>query len=318
MKILIYAEHRQNQLKKITFENISLAKHLGAAFEVAVIGNDVDTYSAQLAQFGADKIIFFRNEKLAQYSPDGYAKVLAEAVRQRGADVLLMGATASGKDLAPRVSAILNAAMATDCTKVEIEGDNLKLIRPMYAGKTLATIRLTSKIKVVTVRPNVFSAAPAPVTASVETVEVQPTDFRTVVSEIVAGAKGKLDVTEANIIVSGGRGMKGPENWHLVEELADLLGAATGASRAAVDAGWRSHDEQVGQTGKTVSPTLYIALGISGAIQHLAGMSSSKYIVAINKDADAPIFKVADYGIAGDLFEVVPRMIAELKAKQEN
>lgn len=313
MKILIYAEHREGALRKITFENITLAKQLGQPFEVAVIGGK-EEFKADLEKYGADKVVFYNNTNLSDYSPDGYAKILAQAVQSRGADVLLMGATSTGKDLGPRVSSRLNAAMATDCTSVEVEGDNLKLVRPMYAGKVLATIRLQSAIKVVTVRPNVYPAAEAPVQAETESNDAEVTDFKTVVAEIVSGARGKLDVTEADIIVSGGRGMKGPENWPMIEELAGLLGAANGASRAAVDAGWRSHDEQVGQTGKTVSPSLYIAVGISGAIQHLAGMSSSKYIVAINKDADAPIFKVADYGIVADLFDVIPRMIEEIKA----
>lgn len=313
MKILIYTEHRQGQLRKITFENITLAKRLNQPFEVAIIGADVDTMAKELGKYGASKVHVYKNAALDTYSPDGYAKILAEAIKKQGADVLLMGATSTGKDLAPRVAALLNAAMATDCTEVEIEGNDLKLKRPMYAGKVKATIRLTSPVKIVTVRPNIYQAVEAPADVQVETVEVEKPDFRTVVKEIISGAKGKLDVTEADIVVSGGRGLKGPENWHLIEQLAEVLGAAHGASRAAVDAGWRPHDEQVGQTGKTVSPTLYIAVGISGAIQHLAGMSSSKYIVAINKDPEAPIFKVADYGIVGDLFEVVPRMIEELK-----
>jgi electron transfer flavoprotein alpha subunit len=317
MKILIFAEHRDNQLKKITLENIALAKKLGLPFEVAVIGQGLEHFASVLAGHGASKVVFYKNDRLQKYSPDGYARALADAVSRQAADILLLGATATGKDLAPRVSVILNAALATDCTRVELDGNNLKLIRPMYAGKVLATIRLTSPVKIVTVRPNIYSVTPSPVTAETETVQTESTDFKAVIKEIISGAKGKLDVTEADIIVSGGRGMKGPENWHLIEELAEALGAATGASRAAVDAGWRPHDEQVGQTGKTVSPSLYIAVGISGAIQHLAGMSSSKYIVAINKDADAPIFKIADYGIAGDLFEVVPRMINELKASKE-
>ncbi|MGD9899429.1 MAG: electron transfer flavoprotein subunit alpha/FixB family protein [Calditrichaceae bacterium] len=313
MKILVFAEHRDNELRKIAFENVTLAKKLGQPFEVAVIGSDVKGLEEQLGKYGAEKVVFYKSDNLASYSADGYAKILAEAVENQGADVLLMGATATGKDLAPRVAARLNAAMATDSTQVEVDGDNLKIIRPMYAGKVRATIKLTSKYKVVTVRPNVYSATENPATAQVETKEAATTDFKTVVKEMISGAKGKLDVTEADIIVSGGRGMKGPENWHLIEELASLLGAANGASRAAVDAGWRPHDEQVGQTGKTVSPSLYFAVGISGAIQHLAGMSSSKYIVAINKDPDAPIFKLADYGIVADLFDVVPRMIEELK-----
>lgn len=314
MKILVYAEQREGQLRKIAFENISLAKQLGQPFEVAVIGAEVEGVADQLGKYGAEKVVFYKNASLVKYSPDGYAKILADAVKTQGADVLLMGATSTGKDLGPRVASILNAAMATDCTKVEVEGNDLKIIRPMYAGKVLATIRLTSPVKVVTIRPNVYSATESPVSANVQEQAAEAGDLITIVKEIISGAKGKLDVTEADIIVSGGRGMKGPENWHLVEGLAERFGAATGASRAAVDAGWRSHDEQVGQTGKTVSPSLYIALGISGAIQHLAGMSSSKYIVAINKDPDAPIFKIADYGIVADLFEVVPRMIAEMKA----
>jgi len=310
MKALVFAEQRNNELRKIAFENIALARELNLDFDVVVIGGTIEGLADTLGRFGAEKIIHLKNDKLTRYTPDGYAALLADAMAN--ADVLLMGATAMGKDLGPRVAARLNAAMATDCTRVERDGDDFKIIRPMYAGKVQATIRLTSAKKVITVRPNVYSAQENPAGATVEE-QTADVDFNTVVTEIISGAQGKLDVTEADIIVSGGRGMKGPENWHLIEELAGLLGAATGASRAAVDAGWRPHDEQVGQTGKTVSPSLYIAVGISGAIQHLAGMSSSKYIVAINKDPEAPIFKVADYGIVADLFEVVPRMIEELK-----
>jgi len=313
MKILVFAEQRDGKLKKTAFENVSLAKKLAVEFECAVIGNDVN--SADLGTYGAAKVVHYKSDKLATYTPDGYATVLADAMNKQGADVLLMGATAMGKDLAPRVAAKLNAAMATDCTSVEKEGSDLKIIRPIYAGKVQATIKLTSAKKVVTVRPNVYAAEENKTSAAIDMV-ASDVDFKTVVSEIISGAKGKLDVTEADIVVSGGRGLKGPENWHLIEELAELMGAANGASRAAVDAGWRPHDEQVGQTGKTVSPSLYVAIGISGAIQHMAGMSSSKYIVAINKDPEAPIFKVADYGIVADLFEVVPRMIEELKKKQ--
>jgi len=312
MKILVFAEQRAGALRKIAFENVALAKQLGVDFECAVIGSTVENIADELGKYGAGKVVFYKNDALQMYSPDGYATILAKAMDEQGADVLLMGATSMGKDLGPRVATKINGAMATDCVHVEKDGDDLKIVRPMYAGKVQATIRLTSAKKVVTVRPNVYSAAENPSTASVNEVS-SDVDFKTVVSEIIAGAKGKLDVTEADIVVSGGRGMKGPENWPMLEELAGLLGAANGASRAAVDAGWRPHDEQVGQTGKTVSPSLYIAIGISGAIQHLAGMSSSKYIVAVNKDPEAPIFKMADYGIVADLFDVVPRMIEELK-----
>lgn len=310
MKALVFAEHKDGQLRKIAFENISLAKQLGLSFDTIVIGNDVNT--EELGKYGAEKVIHYKSDKYTQYSPDGFAAILTEAFNSTSADVLIMGATALGKDLAPRVAVKINAAVATDCTHVEVDGNDLKIIRPMYAGKVQATIKLTSAKKVITVRPNVYAANENTASVNVET-KTSDVDFKTIVSEVISGAKAKLDVTEADIVVSGGRGLKGPENWHLIEDLATALGAAQGASRAAVDAGWRPHDEQVGQTGKTVSPSMYIAVGISGAIQHLAGMSSSKYIVAINKDPEAPIFKVADYGIVADLFDVVPRMIQELK-----
>ncbi len=317
MKALVFAEQREGALRKIAFENLSLAKKLGLDFDTVVIGGAIENLEQELGHYGAGNVVHYKDDKVANYTPDGYAAILAEAMEKQGADVLIMGATAMGKDLGPRVAARLNAAMATDCTQVELEGDNFKIVRPMYAGKVQATIRLTSAKKVITVRPNVYSAVENSSSPSVSEEAVSDTDFKTVVTEIKTGSKGKLDVTEADIVVSGGRGLKDPENWHLIEELAGLLGAAHGASRAAVDAGWRPHDEQVGQTGKTVSPSLYIAVGISGAIQHLAGMSSSKYIVAINKDPEAPIFKVADYGIVGDLFEVVPKMIEELKQQRQ-
>jgi len=308
MKALVFAEHKDGQLKKIAFENVSLAKQLGLDFECVVIGGDIN--AAELGNFGAGKVIHYKKD--GEYSPDGYAAILAEAMDNSSADLLIMGATSMGKDLAPRVAAKINAAVATDCTEVEMDGGDLKIVRPMYAGKVLATIKLSSAKKVITVRPNVYNAEENKNTANIES-KSSNVDFKTVVKEIISSAGAKLDVTEADIVVSGGRGLKGPENWHLIEDLATALGAAQGASRAAVDAGWRPHDEQVGQTGKTVAPSLYIAIGISGAIQHLAGMSSSKYIVAINKDPEAPIFKVADYGIVADLFDVVPRMIEELK-----
>ena len=208
----------------------------------------------------------------------------------------------------------LNAGLASDCIALKIENDNVIATRPIYAGKALIDVQVKTQIKVFTLRPNVFTAVSAQGTASVERVPVviEASDLGSVVKEVKV-ASGRPDVTEADIIVSGGRGVKGPENFYLIENLADVLGAGVGASRAVVDAGWRPHDEQVGQTGKTVSPTMYIACGISGAVQHLAGMSSSKYIVAINKDKDAPIFQLADYGIAGDLFEIVPELTAQLK-----
>jgi electron transfer flavoprotein alpha subunit len=315
-KILVFAEQRDGELKKVAFENLSLATKLGAdlgAEIVAVlIGNNISGLGDQLGKYGASKVIACQNDALDLYQPEGYAKILADTVNDEGASVILMGATLMGKDLAPRVAAKLDAALATDCISVEAVDSDLKIVRPMYAGKVRATIRLKSDKKILTIRPNVYLVEENPVPASVVEVAADPGELKTKVAEVVAGSKDKLDVTEADIIVSGGRGLKDPDNFHLITSLAEKLGAAQGASRAAVDAGWRPYEEQVGQTGKTVSPSLYIAVGISGAIQHLAGMSSSKYIVAINKDPEAPIFKITDYGIVGDLFEVVPKMIEML------
>jgi electron transfer flavoprotein alpha subunit len=315
-KILVFAEQREGELKKISFENLTLARNLAAEknleYVTVLIGHDIAALADKISQYGAQQIKIYQNEKLKYYNSYGYASVLTQAVKEHDAKIVLLGATAMGKDLAPRIAAKLNAALANDSISVEWHDNELIIVRPMYAGKVRATIRLKSDRKIITVRPNVYLAQESPVTPQISEVSVDVDDFQAVVSEILSGAKDKLDVTEADIIVSGGRGLKGPENFHLIEELAKKLGAAQGASRAVVDAGWRPYQEQVGQTGKTVSPSLYIAVGISGAIQHLAGMSSSKYIVAINKDPEAPIFKVADYGIIGDAFEIVPKMIEAL------
>jgi electron transfer flavoprotein alpha subunit len=312
-KILVFAEQREGELKKIAFENLSLAtklsKELGAEVITVLIGSNISGLGEQLGKYGATKVIACQNDSLGLYQAEGYAKILADTVTNEEASIVIMGSTLMGKDLAPRVAVRLNAALSTDCISVEaLEGD-LKIVRPMYAGKVRATIRLKSEKKVLTVRPNLYLAEENPVSAEVVEVTADTGELKTNVTEVVAGSKDKLDVTEADVVVSGGRGLKEPDNFHLITSLAEKLGAAQGASRAAVDAGWRPYEEQVGQTGKTVSPSLYIAVGISGAIQHLAGMSSSKYIVAINKDPEAPIFKIADYGIVGDLFEVVPKMI---------
>ena len=315
-KILVFAEQREGELKKVAFENLSLGKKLstdlGAELVAVLIGNNISGLGEQLGKYGATKVIACQNDALDLYQPEGYAKILADTVTSEDASIVIMGATLMGKDLAPRVATRLDAALATDCISVEVSEGDLKIVRPMYAGKVRATIRLKSDKKLLTVRPNVYPAEENPESAEVIEVAADPGEIKTKVTEVMAGSKDKLDVTEADIIVSGGRGLKDPDNFHLISDLADKLGAAQGASRAAVDAGWRPYEEQVGQTGKTVSPSLYIAVGISGAIQHLAGMSSSKYIVAINKDPEAPIFKIADYGIVGDLFEVVPKMLEML------
>ena len=319
MRFLAFAEQRENKFKKPAFEVIraarTLADQTGGEVVALAIGSGVRSVAPTLGGHGAQKAVVVENPKLEFYSSTAYAKIVADVARQQQANVVLIPATAMGKDLAPRVAVRLDAGLGTDCTALRVEGSDIIATRPVFAGKALTDLRVNSSTKVFTLRPNVFtSGAGDEKPADVENVDISLTeqDFASAVRE-VRQAGSKLDVAEADIIVSGGRGMKGPEHFRMIEELAEALGAAVGASRAVVDAGWRPHDEQVGQTGKTVSPSLYIAIGVSGAIQHLAGMSSSKYIVAINKDKDAPIFQIASYGVVGDAFEIVPALIAEVR-----
>ncbi|MDP2301206.1 MAG: electron transfer flavoprotein subunit alpha/FixB family protein [Ignavibacteria bacterium] len=314
--ILVYLEQREGFIKKGSFEAVSkaieIAPLLGAEVNALVIGDSINN-SDSLKKYGLNKVTFYKNSELQNYSSSAYAKIIADAVKSVNANYLIMSNTALGKDLAPLVSVALNAGLVVDAVSLEIENGDLTITRPIYAGKALESVSITTNIKVVSLRPNVFKAIENEVPEiEISTIEVTDPDLSNRVVELKK-SEGKLDVAEADIIVSGGRGLKGPEHFGLIENLAKSLNAAVGASRAVVDAGWRPHREQVGQTGKTVTPTLYIACGISGAIQHLAGMSSSKYIVAINKDKDAPIFSVADYGIAGDLFEILPVLTEEIK-----
>ena len=318
--ILAVAEQRNGEIKKTSFETIRKARQtadeLGGTLKALVIGNSINDAAKELGKYGAENVVAVNNDKLAHYSTTAYTKVVSEIVKKENAQVVFLSATALGKDLAPCVAARVDGAVAADCTDLKIDGGDIVATRPVYAGKALVDVKIEAPVKIFTLRPNVFPAGePSGNDANVEeaSVDITDEDLKSKVIEIKETSKGKLDVTEADIIVSGGRGLKSPDNFYLVEELADVLGAAVGASRAVVDAGWRPHDEQVGQTGKTVSPALYIALGISGAVQHLAGMSSSKYIVAINKDSDAPIFQVADYGIVGDALEIAPALKEELK-----
>lgn len=315
-KILILLEQRNGQLKKASFEAAKAAYELSSKLsletEAIVIGNEIDHLEA-VGNYGVTKVIHFKNSELFNYSPSAYTKILVDYSRENDVSIIIIPNTSLGKDLAPRVSAKLNAGLAMDCIALDVQGNDILATRPIYAGKLLQDVKPTSDVKIFTLRPNVFPASVINDSKAEVTIRnAENLDFSTKVVGIKK-SEGKLDVAEAEIIVSGGRGMKGPEHFQLISELAQLLGAAVGASRAVVDAGWRPHSEQVGQTGKTVSPTLYIALGISGAIQHLAGMRSSKYIVAVNKDKDAPIFQIADYGIVGDVFEILPAMIEEIK-----
>lgn len=316
-KILAVLEQREGLLKRSAFEVVcvaaNLAKELNTSAEAVVAGDSISNIN-ETAKYGINKITHLKNSELKNYSSSGYTDAISKFVKDSGFDILILSNTSLGRDLAPRISIRLNAACVVDCTQIKVSGNDILCRRPVYAGKAFIDLKILSNTKVITIRPNVFKAQILNSSSNPEIIvnEITSPDLREKVIEFKK-AEGKMDVSEADIIVSGGRGLKGPENFHLIEELADALGAAVGASRAVVDAGWRPHSEQVGQTGKTVSPTLYVACGISGAIQHLAGMSSSKYIVAINKDKDAPIFNIADYGITGDVFEIIPALTEEIK-----
>jgi len=315
MTVLAVLEQRDGSLRKISYEVVTAARRIGETVEAVVCAVAPVTGANQLGKFGADKVVTLTNGAFAKYNPEGCAQAIAERVKAGGYAAVVFVASATGKDLAPRVAAKLGVALAADCTEVAAEGGAMVATRPVYAGKALLKVKIAGNPAVLSLRPNVFTPVERPKAGTAETVAVNVAAARVVVREIKAAEAGALDVAEAQIVISGGRGLKEPANFKVIEELARAFGgqAAVGASRAVVDAGWRAHADQVGQTGKTVSPTLYIAVGISGAIQHLAGMRTSKVIVAINKDKDAPIFKVADYGVVGDLFEVVPRLTAEIQ-----
>jgi electron transfer flavoprotein alpha subunit len=316
------AEQRDGELRKVTFEIVSearrLADALGQEVTALLLGNNIKDKAAEIAPYGADKVLVAEDARLETYTTDAYSAVIADLVKAHDPAILLMGASVQGKDLSARLSGKLGVAMAQDCTVFSIEDGNLVATRPIYAGKAYATLTFeNSSPQMATARPNVMTISEPDSARSTEVIDAPVTlddgILKTKVVDVLKDESGKVDLTEADKIVSGGRGMKGPENYDILEALADLIGASVGASRSAVDAGWRPHTDQVGQTGKVVSPNLYIACGISGAIQHLAGMSTSKVIVAINKDADAPIFQKADYGVVGDLFAVVPALTEEIK-----
>jgi electron transfer flavoprotein alpha subunit len=319
--ILAIAEQRDGALRKTSEEVVTAAavcaEQLGAEVHALIAGPaGIENSAAQLGKVGAAKVLVAGSEHFAQYDAEALAQLIANQVKSGDYMAVFFGGSSYGKDLAPRVAAKLDVPLATDATAIDVDGGELVITRPVYAGRAIAKVVMEGTPKVLSVRPNVFRAQQRAAAGTVERLAADGiTPGRVKVREVKAAAGAKIDVAEAPIIVSGGRGLKGPENWHLLEQLRDALGnnCALGASRAVVDAGWRPHAEQVGQTGKTVSPQLYFAVGISGAMQHLAGMRSAKTIVAINKDADAPIFKVADYGLVGDVTEVLPRLAEEIK-----
>lgn len=320
--IWVFAEVKEGNVRKITFELLSqgrkMAQKLGEELVAVILGSGVEGLTGRLAEY-ADKVFWADDPALGSYTTDAYATVITNLLKEHQPSIFLCGATIIGKDLSPRVAARLQTGLATDCTALSIGDDGILVAeRPVYAGKAFVEVVCpVSRPQMFSVRPNVLKMLPpdASKKGSIHKVEakIDPSSLRTTIIEVVKAAGAKVDLTEAEIIVSGGRGMKSAENFKVLEELAAALHATVGASRAAVDSGWRDHGDQVGQTGKVVTPNLYIACGISGAIQHLAGMGSSKVIVAINKDPEAPIFQKADYGIAEDLFKVVPILIQEFK-----
>ncbi len=313
--VLVWAETRNGELRKITREAANVGLEIATKLDVplsAFLVNEPALVPA-LEKLGFSKIYTIEGDSFAKYSSEGYCEALAAAVERTQADVILAGATALGRDLSARLAAQLDAALAVDVTGIEVDSTPMKVFRPVYSGKLIAELELFSDTKVISLRPNVFPVAEEKNnSAEVIPLSLDDLNIRAKVKQAIQAAQGTLDITEANIIVSGGRGVGGPDGFKLIEDLAATLGAAVGASRAAVDAEWIPYKHQVGQTGKVVSPVLYIACGISGAIQHFAGMGSSKFIIAINRDPDAPIMKKADFAIVGDLFQVVPILNEEL------
>ncbi|MDQ1331812.1 MAG: electron transfer flavoprotein alpha subunit [Thermodesulfobacteriota bacterium] len=313
--VLAIAEQVNGVFRKVTYEALSegrrIADGLGCVLSVAVIGSVIKDKSEPLGKYGADRILVADDVLLEEYMTDAYTNIIAGIVAKEKPCVIILGASSRGRDLAASLSARLDAPLAMDCIAVRLDAGNVIVTRPMYGGKILADIMLEGEPRIIGIRPNSMKIAESQKEGAVEVIAADrgSTALKFIEKKLDTG---KVELTEADVVVSGGRGMGGPD-YSTIEKLAGLLGGAVGASRSAVDEGWRSHSDQVGQTGKVVSPNLYIACVISGAIQHLAGMSSSKVIVAINKDPEAPIFAKADYGITGDLFEIVPLIAEEIK-----
>ena len=314
-KVLIIAEHRDGKLKKATFELIGAASAAGNETAAILLGDGIANLAPELGQYGAQKVYVAENPSLKFYTSEAYTQAILQITKAHTYDIILASHSPTGRDLMPGVAAKMGVGLASDCTQLTFNGNTIQVRRPMFAGKATAEVEFVgSGPRVATVRPNALGAPKANPSgkAAVETVKVELSNLKTKVKEIVKGSSARPDVTEASVVFSGGRSLKNAENFKLLEDLADVVGGAVGASRAAVDAGFRPHRDQVGQTGKVVSPSLYVAVGISGAIQHLAGMRTSKTIVAINTDPEAPIFQLADYGIVGDLFTVIPLLKEEL------
>ncbi len=316
-KVLVVAEVRDEQLRNVSFEAIAAAKVVANGGEVvaAVLGESVRTLAQPLIQYGADRVVVVENKALKQYTTDAYQQAILQIIDVESPQAIVMGHTSAGKDVSPRIAMKLDAGLVSDAIEIEQVGEQVICTRPIYSGKAFEKVTCEDGVFFATVRPNNISPLDKDDsrTGDVGTLTVDIKDLRTQIKEIVRKTTGGVDLSEAKIIVSGGRGVKSAEGFKPLQELADVLGAAVGASRGACDAEYCDYSLQIGQTGKVVTPDLYFAIGLSGAIQHVAGMSNSKVIVAINKDPEAPIFEIADYGIVGDLFEVVPLLTEELK-----
>lgn len=320
MSILVFVESSGSTIKKSSLEAISEAKRqadkLNTDVLALMVGHQIEGLAKDIGAYGASKVLVADNKDFQSYTTAAYTKALSQAIDKVKPTAVFLAATPVGKDLSGSVASALQTSAAQDCISINYD-NGFTVRRPVYAGKAVITIKINKSPAIIALRPKMFALG-TPDTSKNATIEkldvaLDAADQRVVFKDAVKSGGKKVPLTEADVIVSGGRGMKGPENYKILEELAGIVNGAVGASRAAVDSGWRPHDDQVGQTGKTVCPTVYIACGISGAIQHLAGMSSSKCIVAVNKDPEAPIFKIANYGVVGDLFEVVPALTQEIK-----
>ncbi|UNK18704.1 electron transfer flavoprotein subunit alpha/FixB family protein [Paenibacillus sp. N3/727] len=317
--ILVYAESRDGKLRQVALETLGAAHILagdGDSIRILLAGSNITEATSTLTSYGADTIYTIEHDDMDNYAPDAYMAAVQAAIREAQPDVVLFGHTAIGRDLAPLIAASMSAGQISDVTAIEVEDGNASFTRPLYAGKAFEKRVFQSGPWVVTIRPNNIPAAePSPDGGNSNIVDISypAPSLRTIVKDVVRKTTGKIDLAEAKIVISGGRGVKSADGFKPLEELADLLGGAVGASRGACDAGYCDYALQIGQTGKVVTPEIYIACGISGAIQHLAGMSQSRVIIAINKDPEAPIFKVADYGIVGDLFDIMPLLTEEFR-----
>lgn len=315
-KVLVLAETREGALRNVSFEAIAAAKQISGGGEVVAVllGDAVSDFGQELVNYGADRVVTVEHPHLKHYTSDGYGQAFMAIVEQESPEALVFGHTAVGKDLSPKIASKLQTGLISDVTAIEGEGDDAVFVRPIYSGKAFEKVKNKEGVSFITVRPNnITPLAKEDRSGDISSLSVDITNLRTIIKNVVRKSTEGVDLSEAKVIVAGGRGVKSADGFAPLQELANLLGGAVGASRGACDADYVDYSLQIGQTGKVVTPDLYIAAGISGAIQHLAGMSNSKVIVAINKDPEANIFKVADYGIVGDLFEVIPMLTEEFK-----